>query len=134
MMVQQEIPKEKIPPDAQKADAMLMTNSPQGQPIALRVHEVKDKSIVVDFNVSVWVGCHYETRLPRCQIDLDVVIESILLDHFLLVTQSDDELVDAVRGINIHDVPENRLAPISTIGSTDSLPDFSNCDVPCVRP
>jgi len=50
MMVQQEIPKEKIPPDAQKADAMLMTNSPQGQPIALRVHEVKDKTIVVDFN------------------------------------------------------------------------------------
>jgi hypothetical protein len=57
----------------------------------MRVHGVKDRTIVVDFNVSVWVGCHYETRLPRCQIDLDV-----FLDRFLLVTQSDDELVDAV--------------------------------------
>jgi FKBP-type peptidyl-prolyl cis-trans isomerase SlyD len=46
----QEIPKDKLPPDAQKVGAMLMTKGPEGQPIALRVHEVKDKTIVVDFN------------------------------------------------------------------------------------
>jgi FKBP-type peptidyl-prolyl cis-trans isomerase SlyD len=46
----EEIPKEKIPPDAQKVGAMLMTKSPQGQPVAMRVHKVKDKTIVVDLN------------------------------------------------------------------------------------
>jgi FKBP-type peptidyl-prolyl cis-trans isomerase SlyD len=46
----QEIPKDKLPPDAQKVGAMLMTKSPQGQAIALRVSEVKDKTVVVDFN------------------------------------------------------------------------------------
>ena len=46
----QEIPKDKIPQDAQKVGAMLMTKSPQRQAIAMRVHEVKEKTIVVDFN------------------------------------------------------------------------------------
>jgi len=46
----QEIPREKIPPDAQKVGAMLMTKSPQGQAIALRVSEVKDKTVMIDFN------------------------------------------------------------------------------------
>ena len=46
----QEIPKEKIPPDAQKVGAMLMTKSPQGQAIPMRVHEVKDKTVIVDLN------------------------------------------------------------------------------------
>ncbi|MBI2182304.1 MAG: peptidylprolyl isomerase [Deltaproteobacteria bacterium] len=46
----QEIPKEKVPPDAHKVGAMLMTKSPQGQAVALRVSEIKEKTIVVDFN------------------------------------------------------------------------------------
>ena len=46
----QEIPKEKVPPDAHKVGAMLMTKSPQGQAITLRISEVKEKTIVVDFN------------------------------------------------------------------------------------
>jgi FKBP-type peptidyl-prolyl cis-trans isomerase 2 len=29
---------------------MLMSKSPQGQPITMRVHEVKDKTVVVDLN------------------------------------------------------------------------------------
>jgi FKBP-type peptidyl-prolyl cis-trans isomerase 2 len=29
---------------------MLMTKRPQGQAIAMRVHEVKEKTVVVDFN------------------------------------------------------------------------------------
>ena len=36
--------------DAQKVGAMLMSKNPQGRAIAVRVHEVKDKTVVVDFN------------------------------------------------------------------------------------
>jgi FKBP-type peptidyl-prolyl cis-trans isomerase SlyD len=36
--------------DAQKVGAMLMSKNPQGRAIAMRVHEVRDKTIVVDFN------------------------------------------------------------------------------------
>jgi FKBP-type peptidyl-prolyl cis-trans isomerase SlyD len=46
----QEIPKDKIPPDAQKAGAMLMSQGPDGRGIPIRVHEVKEKTIVVDLN------------------------------------------------------------------------------------
>ena len=50
MMVRQRISKEKIPPDAQKVGAMLMSKTSEGQSIAMRVHEVKEKTVVVDFN------------------------------------------------------------------------------------
>ena len=46
----QEIPREGIPPEAQKAGAMLMTKAPDGRAIPVRVHEVKDKTVVVDLN------------------------------------------------------------------------------------
>jgi FKBP-type peptidyl-prolyl cis-trans isomerase SlyD len=46
----QEIPKDKLPAEAQKVGTMLATKGPQGETIAMRVHEVKDKTIVVDFN------------------------------------------------------------------------------------
>jgi FKBP-type peptidyl-prolyl cis-trans isomerase SlyD len=46
----QEIPREKIPPDAQKAGAMLMTKTQDGRTMPLRVQEVKEKTVVVDFN------------------------------------------------------------------------------------
>ena len=46
----QEIPKDKLPPEAQKVGTMLATKGPGGETIAMRVHEVKDKTIVVDFN------------------------------------------------------------------------------------
>jgi FKBP-type peptidyl-prolyl cis-trans isomerase SlyD len=46
----QEVPREKIPAEAQKAGAMLMTKAPDGRSIAMRVHEVKDKTIIVDLN------------------------------------------------------------------------------------
>jgi FKBP-type peptidyl-prolyl cis-trans isomerase SlyD len=46
----QEIPKDKLPPEAQKVGTVLATKGPQGETIAMRVHEVKDKTIVVDFN------------------------------------------------------------------------------------
>lgn len=46
----QEVAREKIPAEAQKAGATLMTKAPDGRPIPLRVKEVKEKSVVVDFN------------------------------------------------------------------------------------
>jgi FKBP-type peptidyl-prolyl cis-trans isomerase SlyD len=46
----QEIPREMIPADAQKRGAMLMTKAEDGRAIPIRVHEVKDKTVVVDFN------------------------------------------------------------------------------------
>ena len=46
----QEFPKEKIPPDAQKVGAMLMTKSPDGRMIPIRVHKITGTTVVVDFN------------------------------------------------------------------------------------
>ncbi len=46
----QELPKDKIPPEAQKIGAMLMTKSPDGHMIPIRVHKVTDTTVVVDFN------------------------------------------------------------------------------------
>lgn len=46
----QEIPKDKLPPEAQKVGTVLATKGPHGETIAMRVHEVKDTTIVVDFN------------------------------------------------------------------------------------
>jgi FKBP-type peptidyl-prolyl cis-trans isomerase SlyD len=45
-----EIPKENVPPDAQKVGAMLMTKSPDGRMIPIRVHKVTGTTVVVDFN------------------------------------------------------------------------------------
>ena len=46
----QEIAREKIPIEAQKAGTMLMTKGPDGRGVPIRVHEVKEKTVVVDFN------------------------------------------------------------------------------------
>jgi FKBP-type peptidyl-prolyl cis-trans isomerase SlyD len=46
----QEIPREKIPVEAQKAGMMLMSKAPDGRGVPIRVHEVKEKTVVVDFN------------------------------------------------------------------------------------
>jgi FKBP-type peptidyl-prolyl cis-trans isomerase SlyD len=46
----QEIPREGIPPEAQKPGTMLMTKAPDGRAIPVRVHEVKEKTVVVDLN------------------------------------------------------------------------------------
>ena len=45
-----EIPREKVPPEGQKPGAMLMTKAPDGRTIPIRVHEVKEKTVVVDLN------------------------------------------------------------------------------------
>lgn len=46
----QELPKDKVPPEAHKVGAMLMTKSPDGRMIPIRVHKVTGTSVVVDFN------------------------------------------------------------------------------------
>ncbi len=46
----QEIPKDKLPPDALKVGTLLATKTQDGQSIPMRVHEIKDKTVIVDFN------------------------------------------------------------------------------------
>jgi FKBP-type peptidyl-prolyl cis-trans isomerase SlyD len=46
----QELPKDKIPPDAQKVGALLMTKSSDGRMIPIRVHKITGDTVVVDFN------------------------------------------------------------------------------------
>jgi hypothetical protein len=54
-------------------------------------------------------------RTAGCQVERDVVVqrvevEEILLDHLALVAERDDELVDPVAPVDVHDVPQDRLA------------------------
>ena len=46
----QVFPRERIPAEAQKTGATLMAQGPDGRAIPMRVHEVREKTIVVDFN------------------------------------------------------------------------------------
>jgi len=45
-----EFPKEKIPPDGLKVGAVLTARGPRGQAIPVRVHEIKEKTVVLDLN------------------------------------------------------------------------------------
>jgi FKBP-type peptidyl-prolyl cis-trans isomerase SlyD len=46
----QEVPKEKLPPEALKVGTMLMAQGSQGQGVPVRVHEIKDTTVIMDFN------------------------------------------------------------------------------------
>jgi FKBP-type peptidyl-prolyl cis-trans isomerase SlyD len=46
----QEFPKEKIPAEALKVGTVLMAKGPQGQQVPVRVHEIKEKTVVLDLN------------------------------------------------------------------------------------
>jgi FKBP-type peptidyl-prolyl cis-trans isomerase 2 len=46
----QEFPKEKLPAEGLKVGAILTGQGPQGQPIQARVHEIKEKTVVLDLN------------------------------------------------------------------------------------
>jgi FKBP-type peptidyl-prolyl cis-trans isomerase SlyD len=46
----QEFPKDKIPADGLKVGAMLMAKGPEGQSVPVRVHEIKEKTVVLDLN------------------------------------------------------------------------------------
>ena len=45
-----EIPKDKLPPDALKVGTVLTATGPQGQSVPVRVHEVKENTVIMDFN------------------------------------------------------------------------------------
>jgi FKBP-type peptidyl-prolyl cis-trans isomerase SlyD len=46
----QEIPKEKIPPNALKVGAMLAAKSPEGLVVPMTVRQIKEKTVVMDMN------------------------------------------------------------------------------------
>jgi len=46
----QEVSKDRVPPEGQKVGAILTARNPQGMPIPVRVVEVKEKTVVLDFN------------------------------------------------------------------------------------
>lgn len=46
----QEVPLEKLPEDARTAGTMLMAGAPDGKEHPVRVHEVKEETIILDFN------------------------------------------------------------------------------------
>ena len=46
----QEVPKEKIPVNALKVGAVLAAKSPEGRVVPMRVHEIKEKTVVMDMN------------------------------------------------------------------------------------
>ena len=46
----QEVPKDKIPANGLKVGAVLAAKSPEGQVIPARVHEIKEKVVVMDMN------------------------------------------------------------------------------------
>src|SRR6188474_3238169 len=46
----QEVPKEKIPVNGLKVGAILAAKSPEGRVIPMRIHEIKDKTVVMDMN------------------------------------------------------------------------------------
>ena len=46
----QEVPKDKVPVQGQHVGAVLTATTPQGMPIPVRVKEVKENTVVLDFN------------------------------------------------------------------------------------
>jgi len=46
----QEVPKDKLPPEALKVGAVLTATGPEGQRVPVRVHEIKENTVVMDFN------------------------------------------------------------------------------------
>jgi FKBP-type peptidyl-prolyl cis-trans isomerase SlyD len=46
----QEFPKERVPAEGLKVGAILNGQGAQGQPLHARVHEIKDKTVILDFN------------------------------------------------------------------------------------
>ena len=46
----QEVPKDKLPAESLKVGTILMAHGPQGQPIPARVHEIKESTVIMDFN------------------------------------------------------------------------------------
>jgi FKBP-type peptidyl-prolyl cis-trans isomerase SlyD len=46
----QEVRREKIPAEAQQVGATLMTKAPDGRTLPMRIQEIREKTVIVDFN------------------------------------------------------------------------------------
>jgi FKBP-type peptidyl-prolyl cis-trans isomerase SlyD len=46
----QEVLREKIPTESQQVGATLMTKAPDGRAIPMRIQEIREKTVIVDFN------------------------------------------------------------------------------------
>ena len=46
----QEFPKEKIPAESLKVGAVVVARGPEGQTVPMRVHQINEKSVVIDMN------------------------------------------------------------------------------------
>ncbi|MSP41065.1 MAG: peptidylprolyl isomerase [Deltaproteobacteria bacterium] len=46
----QEVAKDKLPPNALKVGTILTAQGPQGQAMPVRVHEIKENTVIMDFN------------------------------------------------------------------------------------
>jgi FKBP-type peptidyl-prolyl cis-trans isomerase 2 len=46
----EEVPKDKVPSEALKAGTMLQTRTQDGRVVPLKVHEVKEDTVVLDYN------------------------------------------------------------------------------------
>jgi FKBP-type peptidyl-prolyl cis-trans isomerase SlyD len=46
----QEVPKEQVPPEGLKVGTILAARGPQGQVVPVRIHQIKEKTVVVDLN------------------------------------------------------------------------------------
>ncbi|HWH77639.1 MAG TPA: peptidylprolyl isomerase [Candidatus Binatus sp.] len=46
----QEVPKDKLPPDALKVGTTLMASGPQVERIPVRVHEIREHTVIIDLN------------------------------------------------------------------------------------
>ena len=45
-----EFPKEKIPPESLKVGAVVVARGPDGESVPMRVHQIKEKTVVIDTN------------------------------------------------------------------------------------
>jgi FKBP-type peptidyl-prolyl cis-trans isomerase SlyD len=63
-----ELPKEQLPAEALKVGAMLMSKSADGGVMPVRVHQVKEKTVVVDFNHPLaGKTLHFEVTVKNIQ-------------------------------------------------------------------
>jgi len=44
------VPRKNVPPELLKVGAQLVARNPQGQSIPVRVHEIKDETVVLNLN------------------------------------------------------------------------------------
>ncbi len=80
--------------------------SPAGHGFLAGVHQRHSPWLGLALMYVHGVLFHVEGHIGHVQ----EVIGEVLLDHIALVSAADHEIVDAMGGIDLHDVPQDRLA------------------------